>query len=235
MRMIGGMRVSIIVPVGPGDAAWHGLVDCFVSEVGRLPPGVEVILVFADAVPPMAPAAIPQAPGWRTIAAPCGRACQQNAGARSASGRWLCFLHADSRLDRRAWDVVLGWERTAPALYYFDLSFLPDGPRMTRLNALGVRWRCRLLGLPFGDQGLLVTNEDFGRAGGFDESLASGEDHALVWALRRAGRPVLPAGATIATSARKYAQHGWWRTTAHHLGATWMQARRFARGSEDDA
>lgn len=223
------MRLSIIVPVGPGDASWPGLVDGLLSNGAPLPPDVEMIVVFADTVPPPSASGLPDAPCLRAIVAPRGRASQQNAGARSASGRWLCFLHADSRLERPARERLLGWNRAIPALYYFDLAFLGDGPAMMRLNALGVWWRSRLLRLPFGDQGLLLLREDFERLGGFDERIVRGEDHALVWAMRRSGRAVRPAGATIATSARRYAEHGWWRTTAHHLRATWTQASEFSR------
>jgi len=40
--------------------------------------------------------------GARAVAAPRGRAAQMNAGARAVAGRWLLFLHADSRPPPRA-------------------------------------------------------------------------------------------------------------------------------------
>ena len=66
-------------------------------------------------------------------------------------------------------------------------------------------------------------------AGGFDAQLRAGEDHALVWRARHDGLPLRRLAAPLYTSARKYAEHGWFRTTAWHLSATWRQARRFAR------
>jgi hypothetical protein len=34
----------------------------------------------------------------------------------------------------------------------------------------------------------------------------------------------------VATSARRYVDHGWWRTTREHLVLTWRQRRAFAQG-----
>ena len=121
-------------------------------------------------------------------------------------------------------------DRRAPAgLGYFDLRFAADGPVAVHLNALGVRLRSRVLGLPFGDQGFFLPAATFARLGGFDPSLPHGEDHALVWAARRAGVPLVAAGAPLYTSARKYAEHGWLRTTVRHVRLTAVQAWHEAR------
>ena len=55
-----------------------------------------------------------------------------------------------------------------------------DGLAM-QLNAAGANLRSRWLGLPFGDQGLVLPRASFERLGGFDPALRYGEDHALVW------------------------------------------------------
>ena len=98
------------------------------------------------------------------------------------------------------------------------------------LNALGVFVRSRWLGLPFGDQGFFLARAVFERLGGFDTAVPFGEDHALVWAARRAGVAIVPAGAPLYTSARKYAEGGWLATTARHVWWTtaqvWREARR---------
>jgi len=83
--------------------------------------------------------------------------------------------------------------------------------------------------LPFGDQGLLMPRRVFEALGGFDETQPGGEDHALVWAARHAGVPLVALRAPMFTSARKYAQAGWWATTRLHLRLTCTQAWRFAR------
>jgi GT2 family glycosyltransferase len=68
----------------------------------------------------------------------------------------------------------------------------------------------------------------FTRLGGFDEDLESGEDHALVWAVRRAGVSLVALDAAIYTSARRYAEKGWLRTTLRHLRMSVQQARAFS-------
>src|SRR3712207_4070486 len=101
------LSVSVIVPVGPGERAWIGLL----GELRGLPQSWEVILVgvsgppapegdregaevLADGDVGKNPAA---APGGRWVVSPRGRARQMNAGARAARGDYLWFLHADSR------------------------------------------------------------------------------------------------------------------------------------------
>lgn len=226
--------LAVVVPIGPGERAWRDLL----GELTGLPPGARIVLVAT------APEDLPDAGDaataglvaeLATLVAARGRAVQQNAGARVAGRPWLWFLHADSRLAPTTLAALAATMRRAPAgLGYFDLRFAADGPVAVHLNVLGVMLRSRVLGLPFGDQGFFLPAAIFARLGGFDPSLSYGEDHALVWAARRAGVPLVAARAPLYTSARKYAEHGWLRTTARHVRLTavqaWHEARR-ARGA----
>lgn len=224
-------HLAVIVPVGPGDGAWRGLLPA----LGQLPPDAQLRLVAcreadADATSLADATALPADRAW--IVAARGRARQLNAGARDTHGDRLWFLHADSRFDdpRTAVAAVLRTlARDPAALGYFDLRFDGDGPAATAINAGGAWIRSRWLGLPFGDQGLFLSRATFERLGGFDESLPSAEDHALVWRARAHGVPLRAAGATLRTSARRYAEQGWARTTARHLLLTATQAWRFSR------
>jgi rSAM/selenodomain-associated transferase 2 len=218
-------RLSVIVPVGPGERAWRALLP----QLAPLARHAEVLLVASRPEDPgeSAPAGVPV----RRLSAPQGRASQQNAGARVATGEWLWFLHADSRLGP---DTAAALQRTldgkrADALYYFDLRFLADGPRWTALNALGTWLRSRLFRLPFGDQGFLLRAETFARLGGFDESVALGEDLSLVMTAQQADLPIRPIGAALRTSARRYAERGWARNTWRNLRLTWALSRAHAR------
>ena len=216
--------LTVVVPVGPGDAMSPRLR----AQLDALPAAAQVRVVHADAVPASADTATQSpprgGPRWETLAAQRGRASQQNAGAHGAVNAWLWFLHADCELApdslRRAARFI---DRGGDAWGYFDLRFLDDGPALTRLNAVGAWLRSRCLHLPFGDQGLLLPRTLFERIGGFDVWLQCGEDHDLVWRLRRAGVAVRPVGAPLFTSARKYAVRGWWPTTAWHLRETLRQ------------
>lgn len=225
--------LSVIVPVGPGDGNWRTLLP----DLAALPDGAEICLVAAPGgVPPdFVASAFGLHHRTQWIEAPTGRAAQQNAGAAKAGGAVLWFVHADSRVTTA---TLTGLNRylAAPAgLGYFDLRFLSDGPLAVRLNVLGAWIRSRCLRLPFGDQGFVVKADDFCRLGGFDENVGGGEDHALVWQARRSRVTLRALHAPLYTSARKYAELGWWRVTWHHLAATWQQAHRFSRSRTNHA
>ena len=161
--------------------------------------------------------------------APRGRAAQQNAGAAATQRPWLWFLHADSRPDEATFAALRDFiARDEAALGWFRLRFDDTQIPALRLNAAGANWRSRRLGLPFGDQGLVLPRAMFERLGGFDPSWPYGEDLALVRRARRAGLPLRELPATLTTSARKYAERGWWRTTARHLWLTAALMRREA-------
>jgi hypothetical protein len=219
------LTLSVIVPVGPGDQAWRSLL----GDLAVLGQCAEVILVATPTQRPR-PAAnhepFPESAA-RWLEVPAGRARQQNAGAATARGHTLWFLHADSRVPAA---TVAAAQRFAgrAAIGYCDLRFQADGPRLVCLNAIGAHIRSRWLGLPFGDQGLILPRDTFHALGGFDESLQAGEDHALIWTARRAHIPLVPLRAPVLTSARRYAEQGWWRTTSRHVRLTIAQARSFA-------
>ena len=149
--------------------------------------------------------------GARVIAAPRGRGGQLAAGAGAASGDWLLFLHADCRLE-------LGWESPVDAFVkapgaedragYFDLALDDPAPAARRLERI-VAWRCRVLALPYGDQGLLIARRLYDAVGGF-APLPLMEDVDLA---RRLGPQRLARiGARCLASARRYRQDGYlWR------------------------
>ena len=153
------------------------------------------------------------------------RASCMNKAAGTARGRHLWFIHADTVLSPEAVPALLRCIAKQPGgLIYFSLRF--DGGGLMRVTELGVGFRSRFLGIPFGDQALCLPAATFRSLGGFDETTACGEDHFLVRQAYRAGVPVVPAGASVVTSARKYRQNGWLKTTWTHLRLTVRQALR---------
>jgi hypothetical protein len=214
--------LSVVVPAGPGERAWAALWDDLPEDdaLERL-----LVLVEGDAL-----GAAP--PRTRRLFAPRGRAVQLDAGWRAARASTVWFMHADSRVDaatvasarRAAAGFAAG---DAPALCWFDLGF-HDGPRAMAINAFGANLRSRGFGLPFGDQGFLAPRSLLESLGGFDAGVGRGEDHAFVHAVRRAGLPLRRLPGRVRTSARRYVEHGWWRTTAEHLALTWRQHRAFS-------
>lgn len=146
-----------------------------------------------------------------------GRGRQQNLGAAAASGDWLWFIHADSLLPGDALERALAFvENHDPVLGYCRLRFAPDGPGLTRLNAIGANLRSRWLGLPYGDQGLCLPRDWFHSLGGFREDLARGEDLDFLVRARREGLKLRPINITMTTSSRRYREQGWLRTTIRH-------------------
>lgn len=210
-----GLKLSIIVPLAAGDRPAAGLL-----RLGAGRQDVETLVSAVDA----RPADLDDSIGWLT--GPPGRGRQLNHGVREASGRWLWLIHADSSLPADAVETVLAFVRDPEdRIGYCRLKFLGDGPRLTALNALGAGLRSRLLGLPYGDQGLCLPARCCDRLGGFREDLERGEDLDFILRARTAGIPVRPMPLTLFTSARRYRRQGWLRTTAAHQLAAWRLAR----------
>lgn len=211
--------ISIVIPLAAGETAGAELL----SDLRRWAVGTEILLVGTGAVPEglrdwLEPDASRPV---RWIVAQAGRARQMNAGAQAAEGNFLWFLHADTRLTDGSAEALLRSIAAEPeALHFFSLRFLHDGPTMMRLNAWGAGFRSRVLGMPFGDQGLCLSATRFRELGGFDETLPLAEDHWFVQHARRSGVQLRWTGGTIKTSARKYRERGWWKTTGGHLGFT---------------
>ena len=215
--------LSVVVPVAPGDDAWRALLPDLRAVLGA-----QVIFAAARALTPADHDVITAALGsasWRWLETPSGRARQLNSGARAAERDTLWFVHADSRFAPDTLPALHAALRAMPnALLYFELSFLSDGPRAMPLNSLGARFRSRVLGMPFGDQGFVMSRRTFDALGGFDERATYGEDHLFVWRARRAGIALRTTNGSLRTSARRYSEGGWLRTTLRHLWLTTRQA-----------
>jgi rSAM/selenodomain-associated transferase 2 len=152
----------------------------------------------------------------RVIEAPRGRGIQLAAGAKAAASDWLLFLHADCRLGA-GWQEVVGAFVATPGAEgragYFTLALDDDAPAARRLERL-VAWRSRVLALPYGDQGLLISRALYDRIGGY-KAIPLMEDVDIV---RRLGRARLkPIGATITASAARYRRDGYWRRSLRNL------------------
>jgi hypothetical protein len=91
---------------------------------------------------------------------------------------------------------------------------------MPTLFAGWANLRSRVFGLPYGDQGLLLTRSLYDSVGGYSDQPLM-EDVAIVRALRGRLR-ALPIRAL--TSAARYEQQGWLRRGARNL---WTLTRYF--------
>lgn len=180
----------------------------------RPAPVGEIIVVDGGSTDNTAAVAI--AAGTRVITAPRGRGSQLAAGAAAADGEWLLFLHADCRLEP-AWAEAVAGFLTKPEVEtragYFDFALDDPNPAARRLERI-VAWRCRVLALPYGDQGLLISRALYDAIGGF-APLSLMEDVDLV---RRLGRYRLSClGVRCLTSATRYRRGGYWRRPLRNL------------------
>lgn len=150
---------------------------------------------------------IAEAAGARVMMTAPGRGGQLAKGADAARGEWFLFLHADTVLASEWADetsaLIAGDRRRAGV---FTLAFDARGVA-PRLVAAGAMIRTRLFGVPYGDQGLLVSRDHYYAAGGF-RPMPLMEDVEFVDRLRRHGKiRVLKSRAT--TSARRYERDGY--------------------------
>ena len=207
------MRAPVSVVIPTLEAA-ERLAPCVAALGEGLMAGLVRELVIADGGSSDAIEAVAEALGARLVRAPRGRGPQLAAGARAAEGEWLLFLHADTVLAPGWAEAALAHMQARPdRAGWFRLRFDRGGAR-ARLVAGWANLRAGALGLPYGDQGLLVSRAVYEAAGGYPE-IPLMEDVALA---RRLGRRRLArVGAEATTSAERYAREGWLRRGARNL------------------
>jgi len=197
--------LSIIMPVLDEAAGIRAALEALAPYRAR---GAELIVVDGGSRDDTPDLARPLAD--RIVAAPRGRATQMNAGAATATGDVLLFLHADTRLPHEADRLIMdGLARARGVWGRFDVRIEGGGIALS-LVARMMNLRSRLTGIVTGDQTLFVTREAFARAGGFPD-IALMEDIAVSKRLKRFGRP-LCLRARVTTSGRRWEQHGLLRT-----------------------
>jgi rSAM/selenodomain-associated transferase 2 len=178
--------------------------------------GIIAEIIVADGGSSDETASLARNAGARVIDAVRGRGTQLAAGASAASGDWLLFLHADCRPEP-GWEgavaAFLAAPRAAERAGYFDFALDDDALAARRLERI-VAWRCRMLALPYGDQGLLIARDLYHKIGGF-APLPLMEDVDLV---RRLGpRRLARIGSRCIASARRYHRDGYIRRPLRNL------------------
>jgi len=152
----------------------------------------------------------------RVTSASGGRGAQLARGAETALGEWLLFLHADTILSA-------GWvEETTEFIRdpknrrragYFRFMLDDSGRSARRLERM-VALRCRLFGLPYGDQGLLISRAFYEELGGYP-NVPLMEDVMLN---RRIGRfRLVQMECSAITSAVRFRNDGYLRRSLRNL------------------
>ncbi len=210
------LELSVVIPALNAAGSLERTIACISEHAG------EVIVVdggSTDGTPALA-----KSLGARLIQCEKGRGLQLRAGGAAANGEWLLFLHADTQLSL-GWEQAVGLfanrsggKRQAAALRF---SLDDPAPAARRLERI-VAWRCRAFGLPYGDQGLLISRCLYERLGGY-KAVPLMEDVELVRRIGRRNMVMLEARAL--TSAERYLRNGYWKRSARNLvllGLYWL-------------
>ena len=205
-------QISLVIPT---LNAAETLRDCLGSVAAARAEGLVSEVVVADGGSTDGTADVASAEGARVVRGSGGRGGQLVAGCAVAGGGWLLVLHADTRLEP-------GWEAAArrhmaerPDRAGWFRFALDDPAEIARVWEAGVNLRSRVLGLPYGDQGLLISRTLYDAVGGYRAQPLM-EDVDLV---RRLGRSRLAeVGARAVTSAERFVAQGYWRRSMRNWG-----------------
>lgn len=206
--------ISVVIPTLNAEA---GLARCFNALVPAAVLGLVREVIVVDGGSTDGTARVADAAGAQFLSAPPGRGVQLAAGARAARQPFLLFLHADTAL-ATGWEPAveqfLGGDLADQQAAYFTFALDDFAPAARRLEAM-VRLRNAVLGLPYGDQGLLISRRLYDAVGGF-APIALMEDVDLARRLGAQRLVRLPARAV--TSAARYRAQGYWSRSLRNLG-----------------
>lgn len=208
--------ISVIIPTLDAEAT---LGDTLSALVPAAVEGLIKEVIVVDCGSTDGTARVVDGAGATLITSAKGRGAQLAAGAARARFSWLLFLHADTILDA-------GWEREAatfidrvekgrrpPAAAAFRFA-LDDMGFKARLLETMVALRCALLGVPYGDQGLLLPASLYRQIGGF-RPMPLMEDVDIV---RRVGwRRIVMLRTRAITSSERFQSQGYLRRSARNL------------------
>jgi rSAM/selenodomain-associated transferase 2 len=202
--------ISVIIPTL--NSAPH-LQRCLGALGEGIMDGIYAEVIFADGGSTDDTEQIAEEVGALFVAAPMGRGNQMAHAAKQARGDWLVFLHSDSVLDRDWQTAVMRHLSKPEKAAYFKLRFDEDS-FPAKIVAGWANHRARWFGLPYGDQGLLISKRLYKRVGGFPE-IPLMEDVAMA---RRLRKNLVALPAAIETSAEKYRKRGWIKQSLSNFG-----------------
>ncbi len=196
--------LSIIIPVLNAGHVLAGTLET-VAAASRLLP-CETIVVDGGSTDETVDIAARH--GAIVIDSVRGRGVQLAAGAAAAAGDWFFFLHADTRPQanwieafRRFINTGVNGRQAAALRFRLD-----DAAFAARLVERAVAVRSSLFGLPYGDQGLLISRSFYEEIGGY-KRIPLMEDVDIVRRIGRRRLHILDACAL--TSAARYRRDGY--------------------------
>lgn len=140
-----------------------------------------------------------------------GRGLQQNTGALQAHGKILLFLHADTSLPENFATAVLQ-EVVKDGFIAGAFRLQIEEPTLSmRFIAACANLRSRLFQLPYGDQAIFISRDNFIKLQMFP-NLPIMEDYIFIKRAKKHGRIAI-LDKTVVTSARRWRRLGVIRTT----------------------
>ena len=135
------------------------------------------------------------------------RGGQLKRGCGVARGQWLLVIHADTKLESGWTASVIEHMNRKKGAAYFRLRFSKVGV-MASFIAGWANLRARILGLPYGDQGLLIRMTDYRTVGGFPDQVLM-EDVEIMCRLKKEGVQLSALSHCAYTSSAKFEHSGW--------------------------
>ncbi len=161
--------------------------------------------------------AVATSAGARVVVAGRGRAKQLRAGAAATDAPWLFFVHADCRVPPESLETLTSFLERAGLDEYACFRFALEGDALFfRFIELGQWLREGLFGLPYGDQGLVISRAKYDEVSGYPEWPIL-EDVGIIERLRGRGTRRRLA-ALLPTSPRRFDTEGRYSGWLRNIG-----------------
>jgi rSAM/selenodomain-associated transferase 2 len=194
---------SVIIPV----LSESSIIAAALEDLIRIGGGQNLELFVVDGSPRASTIKMVKNDGVQTLRSATGRGTQMNRGAKAAKGDVLLFLHADTRLPERAFELMAGALRNdATVAGAFDLGIDARGVAY-RMIEYAVALRTRLTRVPYGDQAIFIRRDFFNSIGGFSE-IPLMEDIEIMRRIRKKGGRIAIIPQKVSTSHRRWAARG---------------------------
>jgi glycosyltransferase involved in cell wall biosynthesis len=205
--------ISVIIPTLNAE---HSLHRCFAALIPAVIDGLVREVIVIDGGSTDSTGRIAEEAGASFLSGPPTRGGQMAYGAALAKQEFLLFLHPDCVLEADFERAVLRFLTSSSAHHraaYFRLTLDDYAPIARRLEWL-VQLRCRVLALPFGNQGLLISRKLYDAVGGYRD-LAAMEDVDMV--RRLGGRRLAGLTASVLTTPHEHMKNGYVRQSLNDL------------------
>jgi glycosyltransferase involved in cell wall biosynthesis len=213
--------ISVVIPT---LNAATGLPRCFDSLLEAAMRGLVREVIVADGGSTDETLMLAEAAGAHVVSASNCRGHLMGKGAEVARADWILFLRPDTVLEAGWEDEVFTFvERSSvdhPRAAVFRFAIDDFEPRSRRLESM-MALRCWLVGIPSGDQGLLIPRRLYHKLGGFSRIEAM-ED--IEFARRLGRKRIVMLRSRAITRAERFRTQG--RMHGHNLGMLVLSALR---------